>query len=221
MSRNLQIVDSNLGISANIKYEPLSSGEKEKLKVFFKSTDGKEVKLTTVGEDRKPVSTFRAYLDDSGREYAKAELVAFDESTSEQLSPYEATTVFDIIKYEPLDFYTDRYVVEKYYELFPSDNGKKKEIDRKIAVDINLQGMKKLWDYLIENQVVAKAEFLATAGYRPGAGYIRAIKINGSKWTLELGVFKEEKIYNHIQERDMQPVQVTATKANRKANALL
>lgn len=221
MSRNLQILDSGLGISCNVKYEPLNMSDKEKPKVIFKSREGKEVKLITVGENRAPVGTFKAYLDADGKEYAKADLITYDPDTNEVIDSYESTTVFNILKYEPIGFYTDHYVVDKFYELSPSDDGKKKDIDRKLANDINLTGMKKLWDHLIENNVVAKAEFMATAGYRPGAGYIRAIKINGTKWTMELGVFRQEKIFSHIQERNIKPVEMIAKPTKRRVNALV
>jgi len=221
MSRNLQILDSALGISCNVKYEPLNMSEKDKGKVIFKSQAGKEVKLSTVGEDRKPIPTFKAYLDEDGKEYAKADLIAYDPDTNEVIDSYESTTVFNILKYEPIEFYTDHYVVDKFYELSPSDDGKKKDIDRKLANDINLTGMKKLWDHLIENNLVAKAEFIPAAGYRPSAGYIRAIKINGTKWTMELGVFRQEKIFSHIQERNIKPVEMVAKPTKRRANALV
>jgi len=221
MGRNLQILDSGLGISCNVKYEPLNMSDKDKPKVTFKSRDGKEVKLTTVGEARTPIATFKAYLDADGKEYAKADLIAYDPDTNEVIDSYESTSIFNILKYEPVTAYTNNYIVDKFYELSPSDDGKKKEIDRRLANDINLTGMKKLWDHLIESNAVAKAEFIATAGYRPGAGYIRAIKINGSKWTLELGVFKEEKIFKHLQERDIKPVEIVAKPTKQRVNALI
>jgi hypothetical protein len=221
MARNLQLLDANLGISCNVKYEPLNMSDKDKPKVTFKSRDGKEVKLTTVGENRTPVTTFRAYLDADGKEYAKADLIAYAPDTNEVIDSYESTSIFNIKKYEPVTAYTDHYVVDKFYELSPSDDGKKKEIDRRLANDINLTGMKKLWDHLIETNTVAKAEFIATAGYRPGAGYIRAIKINGTKWSLELGCFKEMKIFRHLQERSIKPVEMIAKPTKRRANALV
>lgn len=221
MAKNLQLLDQNLKISCNVKYEPLHEGEKEKSKVVFKAASGKEVKLTTVGPDRKPIATSKAYLDEDGREYAKQELAAYDES-GEVLEPYEATTIFDIRKYEPASYYTDHYIVEKYYELFPSDDGKKKELDRKIASDLNRVGMKALYDYLVGNNAVAKAEFISTTGsYRPGAAYIRAITLDNGKWTLEMGVFKQEKIFKYLQEPVIvlaQPVQPVGKK---KTNALI
>ena len=217
MAKNLSILDSALGISCSIKYEPLDMSDKNKAKVIFKSQAGKEVKLTTVGEDRKQIATFKAYVDEDGVEYQKDALVAHDEA-GEVIEQYESTSVFNIVKYEPMGNYTDRYVVDKFYEFYPSDDGKKKDADRKLASDINLVGMKKLWDHLTQSNIVAKGEFIATAGYRPGAGYIRAISIEG-KWTMELGVFRELKTFRHLQETNIKPVMIKPTK--QKANALL
>ena len=201
MARNLQLLDEQLGLTANVKYEPLNKGDKFKQKVAFKAPGDVPVKLTTVSEQRKPVQTFKAYLDDSGNEYAKAQLTAFDPDTKAELVEFESTTIFNIVKYEPLADYTDRYIVDKYYELFASDDGKKKDIDRTLAANINRTGMKKLYDYLITNKMVGKAEFITTSGnYRAGAGYIRAITFDGGKWSLEIGAFKEEKVFKHLNE---------------------
>lgn len=220
MSRNLQILDQNLGISCNVKYDPLHSGEKDKAKITYKCGE-KEVKLCVVDQNRRPTVTFKAYLDQDGKEYAKQQLVAFNEA-GEALDPYEATTVFNIVKYEPSSYYTDRYIVEKYYEIAPSDDGKKKDIDRKIAADLNTVGMKKLYDYLTKTNTVAKAEFISTSGvYAPGAGYIRAITVDNGKWTLELGVFKQEKIFKHLQEPIINVTQIQQPVGKKKTNALI
>lgn len=58
-----------------------------------------------------------------------------------------------------MDCYTDDYVIAKYYEIFPSDNGMKKDIDRDIAKKVNLSQMRRLWDYLNDNKLVARGEF--------------------------------------------------------------
>jgi hypothetical protein len=221
VARNLQILDDNLGISANVKYEPLNASDKNRPKVAWKAPNGKTVSLKTVDAARQPIQTFKAYLDEDLSEFAKAQLTAFDPATGNDLCEFESTTVFDIVKYEPEVNYTDRYIVEKYYELFASDDGKKKDVDREIARNVNRQSMKKIYDHLVANNVVGKAEFVASSGhYRAGAGYIRAITFDGGKWSLELGAFKEEKVFKHLNEPKIEKVQIATKKAKPK-NALL
>src|SRR3972149_9411031 len=127
MSRNLQIISNDLVIACNVKYEPLNAGESEKSKIAFRAPNGNLAKLSTVGSDRKPCQTWKAYIDPNGAEYSKYQLTAIDPDTGEDLGQFEATTVFDIIKFEPEANYTDKYIVDKYYELFASDDGKKKD----------------------------------------------------------------------------------------------
>lgn len=222
MAKNLQIVDENNNINATCKYEPLNMSEKDKPKVGFKTKIGNTpVSMKTVGPDRAPIQTFKAYLDDSGNEYQKEDLVAYDPESGEELVAFDMTTIFSIVKYEPEANYTDRYVVDKYYELFPSDNGKKKDHERDLAMSSNKVGMKKLYDYLVKEGVVAKAEFVATSGhYRAGAGYVRPITVDGGKWTLELGTFKEEKVFSHLNEPILQPV-AQQQQTKKTANKLL
>ncbi len=223
MAKKLTILDHNLGINANVKYDPLNMKGKDRQKIAFKAPSGERVTFTTVDVTRKPVQTFKAYLDEKGTEYSKMQLTAIDDATGDPLAEFESTTVFDIIKYEPEESYTDRYIVDKYYELAASDEGKKKDIDRKIACDLNRAQMKKLYDHLKQNHVVGKAEFVATTGhYRAGAGYIRAIEFDGGKWTLELGAFKEEKVFKHLNEPkiDLNAVRSEANK-NKPVNKLL
>ncbi|KKU23317.1 MAG: hypothetical protein UX36_C0006G0013 [Microgenomates group bacterium GW2011_GWC1_46_15] len=220
MSRNLQIIDPQLGISANVKYEPLNAGDKEKAKVIYKTDSGQIVTMTNVDDQNKPVTYRKAYLDPTGVEHPKEQLKAHDES-GDLLVQFEMTSVFEIIKYEPARNYVDRYIVDKYYEVYPSDDGKKKDADRKLASDLNRQQMKRLYDHLIENGLVAKAEFIASSGhYRAGAGYIRPITFDDGKWTLELGSFKEEKVFQHLHELHIAPVAVSV-KANKPKNALI
>ena len=95
--------------------------------------------------------------------------------------------------------YTDSYVLSKYYELFPDEDGHKKDADKDQARRKNLVGMRALWEYLHTNAVVARGEFnVSSAGFLTTDGYIRSISF-GNKWDLEIGVFKEEKIFQHLQ----------------------
>jgi hypothetical protein len=119
--------------------------------------------------------------------------------------------------YQPLENYTDSYVISAYYELSPHNNDMKKDFDRQKAIISNLTGMKKLWDHLNQNSLVARGEFcVSSKGFVASDAYVRAIKF-GNKWGLEIGVFKEEKIFEHLGEEIPQaPVQSAQSKKRLK-----
>ena len=211
MAYNLQIVADE--ISFNCKYENLSKYKRPNVEA--KAANGKVVheRSTYQGQILGPGATQRQWCDDDGNIYSKQELTFYYEG--EPVEENTQTKVMQIDGYQPLANYTDNYVIDKYYEIFPSDNKMKKDIDRKVAVSTNLSAMYKLWEKLMNDQVVARGEFcVASKGFVASDGYIRAISIEG-KWGLEIGVFKEEKIFQHLQEGE--PTQVkTAVQAGLK-----
>ena len=142
--------------------------------------------------------TQKVWVDDKGQQYAKEEIKHFYEGN--EVTEKGQTKVFEIIGYQPVTSYTDSYVIDKYYEVFPDEDGHKKDFDREIAKRKNLIGMRALWEYLHNNKLVARAEFnVSSSGFLSTDGYIRAISF-GNKWTLEIGIFKEEKIFQHLNE---------------------
>lgn len=198
MAFNLTLSDSNLGVTCNVKYEKLDKLKKPE--VIAKAPNGKQVKERTVhqGQVLGPGSTQRNWVDDDGNIYAKSELTFWHDG--EQVSENTQTKIFQVDGYQDLPNYTDSYIIDKYYEVFPSDNGMKKDIDRQVAVRTNLSGMRKLWEHLKNNNQVARGEFSTSSrGFITGDAYIRAVEF-GNKWGLEIGVFKEEKIFQHLNE---------------------
>lgn len=196
MAYNLQIVADD--ISFNCKYENLAKYKRPE--VESKASNGKVVKERTVyqGKVLGPGSTQRQWVDDDGSFYSKQELTFYYEG--EAVEENSQTKVMNIEGYQPLVNYTDNYVIDKYYEIYPSDNKMKKDIDRKMAVSTNLSAMYRLWEKLMNEQVVARGEFCTSSrGFVASDGYIRAISTEG-KWGLEIGVFKEEKIFQHLNE---------------------
>jgi hypothetical protein len=198
MAFNIQIVDGSQGVSFNGKYEKLDKAKPPSVEA--KAPNGKVVKERTTyqGQVLGPGSTQRQWVDDDGNAFSKAELTFWYDG--EQVSEIAQTKVFQVEGYQDEKNYTDSYVISKFYEVYPSDNGMKKDIDRQVAVRSNLASMRKLWEYLKENKKVARGEFCPSSrGFVASDGYIRAVEF-GNKWGLEIGIFKEEKIFSHLNE---------------------
>ena len=199
MSYRLQISDKQNGLNFNIRYEKLDRAERPE--VIAKAPNGAVVKERTIyqGQVLLPGSTQKQWVDDQGNVYSKAELTFW--FADQQVNEIQQTKVFEVVGFQPLSNYTDNYIIDKYYEIYPDDNGLKKDFDKERARQANLFQMRKFWEYLDKNQVVARAEFNASSkGFMGSDGYVRAIKVNGSKWILELSIFSEEKIFQHLQE---------------------
>jgi len=214
MAYNLQIVDEPNGVSFHAKYQNMSNYERPEVEA--KAPNGKVVKERTTfqGQVLSPGSTQRQWVDDDGTVYSKSELTFYYEG--EPVQENSMTKVFQIEQFQPVENYTDRYIIDKYYEIFPSDNGHKKDFDRDVARKQNLAQMYKLWEHLTTNDVVARGEFCTSSrGFVASDGYIRAISIEG-KWGLEIGVFKEEKIFEHLNEGKPQAVQAAVQTGGRK-----
>jgi hypothetical protein len=199
MSYKLNITDNNLKINANVRYDNLSKLERPE--IVAKSPTSKVVKERSVvnGKVIGQGELTRQWVDEDGNIYDKGELSFW--YGEQQVSENQQSKVFEIKGYQPLKNYTDNYVISAYYELYPDDNGMKKDFDRDRAKQANLLQLRKLWEYLDKEEVVARGEFCTSSrGFIASDGYIRAIKFNGNKWGLEIGVFKEEKVFEHLNE---------------------
>lgn len=212
MAYKLSVIDQNKTLSFNVKYENMARATKPEIEA--KSPDGKAVKERTVyqGTVLQKGDTTKQWCDEDGKVFAKSELTFW--LNGEQVAEKEMTKVFEIVGYQPETAYTDQYVISAYYEMMPHDNDMKKDFDRDRARVGNLSGMRKLWEHLKSNKVVARGEFnVSSRGFVASDGYIRAIEF-GNKWGLEIGVFSQEKIFEHLQEGipQMPQAQVTAIK---------
>ena len=199
MAYKLQVTDPNQGHNFNVRYHNLAKQKKPEVEARTPNNTVAKERSMYKGNVLMPGDTQRRWIDDQGNQFSKQELRFY--YNGEEVSENEQTKVFEIEGYQPLQNYTDRYIISSYYEIFPDDNGMKKDFDRQRARSANLSGMHKLWKYLHDNNVVARGEFCTSSrGFVASDGYIRAIKVNGNKWGLEIGVFKEEKIFQHLQE---------------------
>lgn len=205
MAYKLQIVDDDLGVSFNGRYENLARAKRPS--VVAKTPSGTEVKQITVyqGKQLPAGSTSKKWMDADQKEYSKHELEFW--LGDQQVEEIEQTKVFNVEGYQEIKNYTDNYVISAFYELFPDDNGMKKDIDKDRAIAGNLVQMKKLFDHLMSTGQVARGEFCpASRGFIASDGYIRPIQMDG-KWGLEIGVFKEEKKFLHLNDPDVkQPI---------------
>lgn len=198
MAYKLQIVEDKQGLNFNVKYENLSKFERPEVEA--KAPDGSIVKERTTyqGQVLGQGATQRQWVDDNGIVYQKAQLKFY--YNGQEVQENTQTKVFTITGYQALKNYTDTYVIASYYEIFPHNNDMKKDFDKETARITNLVGMKKLWEHLKTTNQVARGEFCASSkGFVASDGYIRAIEF-GNKWGLELGVFKEEKVFEHLNE---------------------
>ena len=209
-SFKVQVVDPQQSISFSARYERLDKDSNTKVEIIAKAPNGKEVKERTYfsGAPLLPGSTTRQWVDDEGTVYGKTELTFYH--NGEPVSEISQTKVFTIEGYQSVQNYTDKYCISAYYEVFPDDNGMKKDIDKQIAINANLRGLHQLWEFLRSQNAVARGVFCPTSrGFVESDGYIRAIEIEG-KWGLEIGQFKQEKVFLHLNEGLPQDVKVAA-----------
>jgi len=198
MAYKLQIVEDKMGLNFNVKYGNLAKNKRPDIEA--KAPNGKIVKerSTYQGQVLGPGATNRQWVDDDGNVYAKQDLKFYHEGN--EVPENTQTKVFEIVGYQPVKNYTDNYVISTYYETYPHTNDMKKDFDKERARITNLNGMKKLYDHLKANDLVARGEFSASSkGFVVGDAYLRAVTF-GNKWCLEMGVFKEEKVFEHLQE---------------------
>jgi len=197
-SYKLQILDAANNVNFNSRYERLD--KETKPPIIAKAPNGNIVKEKTFmnGQPLPTGSTQRCWCDDAGTQYSKQELIF--EYEGAPVSEIQQTKVFTVEGFQTVDCYTDRYCISAYYEIFPDDNGLKKDIDKQVAINANLRGMYQLWEHLRKTGMVARGVFCPSSrGFVESDGYIRAIKIEG-KWGLEIGQFKMEKRFIHLQE---------------------
>lgn len=184
-------------------------------KLIRRTPEGKLAEFTRLvaGSDLPPEERVvrgveNAYIDDDGKVYFEPELQTFlitDDGQEIPATKNEKTDVFEIVSFEPLTNFLDKYIMERYYQVMPSQGDSKKDYAKKVARASNTVGMKKLWDYLIANNVVGRGMLNPTsAGWLPNYGYIRAITIE-HRWTLEVGMFKQQKNFLWVEEQNLQP----------------
>lgn len=201
MAYNLQISSKDLGLNFSVKYEKMDRAKKPVIEA--RNQGGEKIsehqKCNKCNEVLRKGDTSKGWFNKGNQQFGRTELTFWHEG--QQVYENSQTKVFEIEGFQPLASYTDDYIVAKYYEIWESDNGLTKDFDRKAAESANRYQMRKLFEHLYEKNLVARGEFCPSSrGFVASDAYIRPIKKNGNKWDLEIGVFKEEKEFHHMQE---------------------
>jgi hypothetical protein len=197
MAKKLTISCPKIGVNCNVRYENLANNG-DKPTIIAKAGDGTIVRERDVvgGKVLEQGDRQRLWCDDTGKVYSKGELTFWD--GDQQVLENEITKVFDITEFETLANYTDTFIMDKFYEVYPCDNGMKKDVDRTMARNANLFAMNTLWEYLRENNVVGRGHFVVSSrGFQDSDGYVRAVEVNGQRG-LEIGLFKQRKAFQHL-----------------------
>jgi hypothetical protein len=181
--------------------------------IVRKAPNGKMVEFARRAPDGSILTeTMNCYVDDTGTAYAPNEVLNYYKTEDGDLieaTKNEKTEVFEVSKFEPLENYLDKYQMDTYHQVKPGTGESKKDFAKKLAIQANTVGMKKLWDKLNSENLVGRGTLnLTSNGWLPSVGYIRAIKVNGSKWTLELAVFKQPKMFTWVEELEFKPTQI-------------
>lgn len=197
MAYNLTLNVPSIHVNCRIKYENLSQNERPTVEA--RTASGIVVENKTVYEGKVLGKTNKYWIDPDGTIHEKDTLEFYYEG--QRVWEKSQTQTFEVVSFEPLKNYTDNYIIGKYYEIFPSNNDLKKDFDRDIAVKVNLSGMRKLWEYLYSGGLVARGEMnVSSRGFLASDGFIRAIGFDSGKWSLEMGIFSEAKVFNHVNE---------------------
>ena len=229
---NIKIVDRNAGISFDAVRENLvGNGEKKSEPIPF-APDGRPVAKMGIDPQslkplpKAPTKLMKWVAEDGGpgNIYEESEIVW--KLSGKEIEKIKMTKSFSVIAYRPLSHFTDRFIIEKYYEVIPSNDAGENASEREQneVEASNLMGMYKLWKKLTEEKVVAGGHFNASSNTRtPGMAFIRAVTIpqgNHFYWALEMGVFKEEKIFQHLHEGEPKVEVVVSDKVEYQASLL-
>lgn len=229
--KNLKIVAE--GIQADVKVINLKgksdprkvNGKPIKMKegspvITYMTSTGDPVEFVRVKDGQVVENLSNAYREPkSDTLYQVSELIAHYETKDGELIPAEKnekTDVYEITSWEPIENYMNRYQMRDYYGIQPSQGESKKDYDRKIARNMNTMNLKKLWDMMMERNIIGKGRLnITSSGYLPSVAYLRAVEINGN-WTFEISVFKEKKQFKWCEEKDFKPVEVKMGKGKVK-----
>ena len=123
------------------------------------------------------------------------------------------TEVFEVVKWEPVKNFTDKYIIAGYYGLIPSQGKSKNDHQRGLNIKANERGMKNLCDYMLQHGVVGRGTLnITSAGFLPTIAYIRPVQIDDmGAWALEVGTFKQQKRFPWVGTAKVEEVVIPET----------
>ena len=81
--------------------------------------------------------------------------------------------------------------------------------------------LKDLWEFLNTTKQVARGVFnISSSGFFQSYGYIRALNVE-HRWGLEIGVFKEFKVFSYLQEGKPAMAKAEAPEGQKKKMSLI
>lgn len=223
-NKNIKIV-TKLG-SFDVKLENLSGKAEPRIvdgkeiemkpdgtpKIYYRDSKGNPLSFCRVLEGKPIPSTSNGYVNEATGELTQDKLPYY-KTIDEEFIPAiknQKTDVFEVTKWEDVSCYTNKYIIEKYYQVKPASGKSKQDYQRIACINANTQGMKQVYDYMMANSVVGKGILnITSSGFLPSIGYLRAIKINGTKWSMEIGVFKQQKSFTFVEEISFTPKKVS------------
>ena len=185
-------------------------------KIVYKNAKGEDLRFCRV-KDGKPLVTAtgenetlsNGYVDPQGNlaQDKQAYYITIDGETL-PATKNEKSDVFEIVKFEPLKNFTDKYIIDAYYQIKPTQGKSKSDHQRALTIKANTSGMKKLYDYMAKEQVVGRGVMnITSSGYLPTIAYIRPVDVDGNgAWTLEVGVFKQQKRFTWIGSQEVEDI---------------
>lgn len=212
---NVKLVVNDVVADVQINTMPFEmsyKGQKLKTKgtrpaVNYLTPEGKETKFTRVDKKTGDIvgATSNMYQDEDDKLYDKNQLVPHlvtEDGKEIPTQKNQKTDTWQIDKFESLSNYLDKYQMEKYYYVSPSQGKSDKDFQRELTKNTNIKQMKKIWDKLHSKELVARGKlFTTSSGFVPSYGYLRAVEPEPGKWALEVGIFKQKKVFGWMEDQ--------------------
>jgi len=227
----LKIVAQDIGVVCDAKIANLSGRKPRTVngiaidiksdgspQMKYKDAQGNELIFTNTFEGQPVETNGRGYKDLSGNLQDPIPYLVLEDGTEVVAESKPKSEVYEV-QWHPAGT-EDNYLLEKTYQVKPSRGDSKKDVIRKQTENANTASLKKLYDYMIANDVVGKAVCnISSTGKLDYIGFLRPIKL-GAEWTLEIVITKQEKLYDWKCPVDYQPQQVAVPKTTSTVDAL-
>jgi len=213
---NLKIIATDAGVVCDVKMENLSGRKPRTVagvpieikadgspKLKYKDHAGNELSFTNMLNGQPVMTDGRGYVDEHGQLQDPIPYMVLEDGTELVAEPRPKTEVYEIKGWMP-EGTENSYLIEKVYQIRPSQGTSKKDVIRNQTKHANTAAMKKLYDYMVEHGVVAKAVCnVSSTGKLDYVGFLKAVDL-GTQWTMEMVIAKQEKEYAWMEEKNFQ-----------------